>query len=307
MGLARRPDFGEAQPQRRGLRLARNGDGGKRFGIAAPRSERRDRLGQLAPAFLALVAESPKPRGRTIAPRRLKTLFQRVDRRTPPGGLRRLGLGFGERDPGLVQRRARGVQFRLHARTLGDEVLERADRAYGKNEVLRLCFSGAAEPAEDLRNRVALSVAFAAANGDVLGGVVAAARFAPAVDAGCDAKGGRIVADASEFVFERPNRGLGAVLLRRKPDRLGLQLAKPLAPAIRRRRQVGQRRDARFGVAQGRQMRQTGQDPLDRLSPRPPLAQSLGRRLRVPPGPRRAGESIRHRSRPAYRPPRADA
>ena len=61
---------------------------------------------------------------------------------------------------------------------------------------------------------------------------------------------------ALSLVLERADRGLSVLLLRREPDRLGLQPREFFAPSRRRRRQAGERREPTLRVAQRRQMRQ---------------------------------------------------
>ena len=187
--------------------------------------------------------------------------------------LRRRIERLGFRAPGLVQRRSRALELRQHARALRDEVLERACRSYWEEQFLWLDFARTAKPAEDCGDRVALAFEFALANGNVLGAVVAAAQFAPAVDAPRDLKGGRVLADQPELLLERADRGLHVLLLRGQTNRLRLQLGERLAPAVWRRRQIGERREPRFRIAERGEMRQAREQPLNRFRSRPAFAE----------------------------------
>ena len=141
-------------------------------------------------------------------------------------GMRRLIERLGFRTPCLVQRRPRAFELRQHAGSLGDKVLERADRPHREEQCLRLAFASAAEAAQDFHDRGALAFEFAAPNGDVLSAVVAATQLPPAVDAPRDLEGGRVLADAVPV----PPRALGS----RPPRSPAARSDESLRPATRR-------------------------------------------------------------------------
>ncbi len=83
---------------------------------------------------------------------------------------------------------------------------------------------------------------------------------------------------ARELGLEEPvDRDLCGLLLYGQLYRLGLQPRDFVAPAFRRRRQVGERQELRFRLAQRREMRQRGEQPPDGVGARAPLRQAPAR------------------------------
>ena len=186
------------------------------FSAARPRRKRRERVRELARELFHLVAHGSKARGGIVASRRLQPRLQARTRRGAALGLRRLLERLSKRSLRLVAA--------PHARRSSFvSTPERAAIRSSSAPTVRAdsnSFAGSASPSRPRRRRMsatpcALAVELALADRNVPGGVVAAAQLAPCVDARRDGERGRIVADPLEFVLERPDRGLGALLLRR--------------------------------------------------------------------------------------------
>ena len=193
----------QALTQRLGLRFAWNRDERQVVQASAPRRERVERI-RKSPALLVDVgAQGARAGGRIVAPRRLKTRLQHLDRRAPGVGRRRLLKGLGQPGLRLFQRRPRGLEPRFDPRAPGDQILERADRPDRKQQSLRLGLALAAEPAQDVLDGVALRGELALPHGDVRRAVVAAPELAPGVDAAGGLERRRIPADSLEFILQR--------------------------------------------------------------------------------------------------------
>ena len=269
---AQRSRSRQALTQRLGLRFARNRDERQVVQASAPRRERVERIREFPALLVDVGAQGARAGGRIVASRRLKTRLHHLDRRAPGVGPRRLLERLGQPGLRLFQRRPRGLEPRFDPRAPGDQILERADGPDRKQQSLRLGFALAAEPAQDVLDRVALRSELALPHGDVRSAVVAAPELAPGVDAAGDLERRRIPADSLQFILQRLDRAFGALPLRRELDRFGLKPRNLIAPAFRRRRQAFERLKTAFRLAQRREMRQGAEQALDLVLAPTPLA-----------------------------------